>query len=93
VVNGSISSDSTEISEHKIQFYTHLYSKQFNWQPKLDGLTFNHIDEEVIWLERAFQESKHFEVVKAINGDKALGMMVFLWLSSNLVGGFLNKMS
>jgi hypothetical protein len=40
----------------------------------LDGLLFYSIgDEEAIWLERAFEERKVFEVVKALNGDKTLG--------------------
>jgi hypothetical protein len=55
--------------------FTRLYSEQFRWQPKLDGLTFNSTDaEEAKWLERAFEESEIFEVVKTLNGDKASGL-------------------
>jgi hypothetical protein len=73
VVNSSVSSDSTEVSI--FCSFARLYSEQFNWQPKLDGLTFNSTDaEEATWLERAFEESEIFEVVKTLNGDKASGL-------------------
>lgn len=39
-------------------------------------------------MERAFEESNNFEVMKALNRDKALGLMVFLF---NLVGRSLKK--
>jgi hypothetical protein len=39
----------------------------------LDGLYFDSIGEvEAIWLERDFEERELLEVVKAMNGDKAL---------------------
>jgi hypothetical protein len=44
-------------------------------------------------LERAFEESEVFEVVKALNDNKPQTLTVFLWLSFNLVRGFLKKMS
>jgi hypothetical protein len=48
--------------------------KQFSWQLTLDDLSFESIGEvEANWLERAFEESEVFEVVKALNSDKALG--------------------
>jgi hypothetical protein len=72
VVNGSLSLDSTEIREHIVQFYIETYSKQYNWRPKLDGLSFNSIgDDEGSWLEREFEESDVYEVVRTLNGDKA----------------------
>lgn len=38
----------------------------------LDGLPFQSIsEEEVVWVERAFEEREVFEVVKGMNGDKA----------------------
>jgi hypothetical protein len=60
--------------------------RQFSWRPKLDGLSFNSIGVvEVSWLERAF-ESGVFEVVRTLNGDKALAVMVSPWLFFRLVG-------
>jgi hypothetical protein len=57
-----------------VQYYSSLYTEQFNWRPKLDVLSFNSIGEvEANWLERAFKEGEVFEVVKALNSDKALG--------------------
>lgn len=55
VVKGFISSDSTKIREHIVQFYNQLSSEQFNWQPKFDGLSFKSIcAEKATQLERAF---------------------------------------
>jgi hypothetical protein len=40
----------------------------------VDGLSFDSIDEvEASWLEREFEEMEVWEVVKAMNGDKASG--------------------
>jgi hypothetical protein len=67
VINGSVSLDFSEIREHILQFYKSLYSKQFSWQSELDGLSFDSIGaEEALWLERAFEESEIFEVVKKL---------------------------
>jgi hypothetical protein len=42
VVNGSLSSESVEIKEHIVQFYSQLSKEQFScWRPNLDGLSFN----------------------------------------------------
>lgn len=56
--------------------------------PKLDGLSFNFVGaEEVSWLERACEESEIFEVVRALNGDKALGPSGFSMAFSDLLEG------
>jgi hypothetical protein len=55
-----------------VQFYNILFTQQFSWRPKLDDLSFDSMDEvEAIWLERAFEEEEVFEVVKAMNSEKA----------------------
>jgi hypothetical protein len=42
-----------------VQFYNNLYSEQFSWWPKLDGLSFDSIGEvEANWLERVFEEGE-----------------------------------
>jgi len=49
VVNGSLSSNSTEMREHIAQFYNRLYLEQLSWRPNLDGLTFTSIgDDEIL---------------------------------------------
>lgn len=68
IASGSFSLDSSEISEHIQQFYTRLYSKQFSWWLKLDGISFDVINtEKAMWMEQAFKESEVFKVVKALN--------------------------
>jgi hypothetical protein len=54
----------------------------------VDGLSFDSILEtKASWLERDFEEEVR-KVVKVINGDKALGLTVFLWCSSSFTGTF-----
>jgi len=66
-----MSSNSTELRETIVQFYNQLYLEKFSWRPKLDGLSFNSIGaDEASWLERVFEESEVFEVVRVLNGDK-----------------------
>jgi hypothetical protein len=63
-----------EIKEHIVQFYSNLYFEQVTWRPRVDGLSFHSIDaDESIWLERDFEEQEVWEVVRDLNGDKALG--------------------
>lgn len=59
VINGSISSNSTEIKEHIVKFYNQLYSEHFSWRPKVDGLSFLSIAaKESKLLERDFEEQE-----------------------------------
>jgi len=75
VVNGSMSFDSTVIREHIVQFYNRLYSKQFSWRLKLDGLSLLSFEaDERNWLERDFEGSEVLEVVRDLNGDTAPGL-------------------
>jgi hypothetical protein len=60
----------------------------------LDDHAFHSIGEdEAIWLERAFEEDKVFEVVKALNSDKYSGLDDFTMIFSKLVGMFLKLIS
>lgn len=62
------------ISNHIVQFYQELFIEHVNWRLLVDGLSFDSIDEiEASWLEREFEEEEVRKVVKAINGNKALG--------------------
>jgi hypothetical protein len=62
------------INEHIVQFYNKLYIEEFSWQPLVDGLSFDSIGEiEANWLEGEFEEKEVLKVMKAMNGDKALG--------------------
>ena len=72
-MDGTISTDQGEISEYIGQFYIMSF-EQFSWQPNLDSLSFDSIGEvELNWLERAFEKREFWEVVEAINSDKAPG--------------------
>ena len=71
--DGVLSHDPNEVKEHIVQFYRNLYSKQSNWRSRMDNQAFSSIDEEEkVWLERYFEEMEVWEVVKGMEGDKAL---------------------
>jgi hypothetical protein len=71
--------------EHIVKFYESLFSEQFSWHSKLDGLALDSLDEEEAFrLEHSF-EREVLEVVKGMNSDKALGPNGFS-LSSKFVG-------
>jgi hypothetical protein len=74
LIDGTLSTNQVEISEHIVQFYKKLYTEQFSWWPLVDGLSFDSIGEtEANWLERKFEERDMLEVVKEMNGDKVWG--------------------
>jgi hypothetical protein len=72
MVNGSLSSNPSEIKEHMIQFY--LFTESSGWRPVPEGLPMHSIGEEDCrWLERVFEESEVWEVVRHMKSDKAPG--------------------
>ena len=65
IINGSLSSEATNIKSHIVQFYTQLFTESCSQRPLPDGLSFQSIgSEEGLWLERDFEESEVLEVVK-----------------------------
>jgi len=73
-VNGSVTSDQLAIRDHIVHFYESLFSEQYNWRPKLDGIAFNSLSlEEAAQLELPFREREVLVVVKSMNRDKAPG--------------------
>jgi hypothetical protein len=73
-VNGSVTSDQPAIRYHIVHFYESLFSEQYNWRPKLDGIAFNSLSlEEATQLELPFEKREVLEVVKSMNRDKAPG--------------------
>jgi hypothetical protein len=64
-----LSIDLEAISEHITLFYNRLFTKEENQRPLLDGLDFSMIsDEDVVWLERSFDEDEMVGVVFGFNG-------------------------
>jgi hypothetical protein len=57
-----------------VQFYTRIYSEQLSSWSKLDGLSYVL---GRLWMERAFEKSGIFEIVKALNGYKVPGQKGF----------------
>jgi hypothetical protein len=75
-INGALSKTPMEIKEqHIVHFYNSLYFEQCSWRPRVNGLSFLSIDvDESTWLEREFKENEMWDVVRDLNGDKALGL-------------------
>ena len=64
-----MSTDPEAISEHITLFYNRLFTEEENQRPLLDGLDFSMIyDEDVVWLERSFDEDEVVGVVFGFNG-------------------------
>jgi hypothetical protein len=73
-INGAMSKKPLEIKEHIVHFYNKLYFEQCSWRPRVDGVSFLSIDaDEIIWLEREFEDEEVWDVVRHMNGDKAPG--------------------
>jgi hypothetical protein len=74
-INGSVPSNPDEIKDHMVQFYSMLFTESCGWRLVPEGLSLNSIGEEDCrWLEKDFEESEVWEVVKKMKGDKAPGL-------------------
>ena len=73
-MDGELSSDPEDIAEGISCFYRQLYSKNVVDRPVLDDMEFSRISEEdVLWLDRPFDEEEVYGVINGFNGDKAPG--------------------
>jgi hypothetical protein len=89
MVNGSLSSNPSEIKEHMIHFYSKLFTERSGWRPVSEGLPMHAIGEEDCrWLEREFEESEVWEVVRHMKSDKAPGPDGFSMGFTKPAGGF-----
>jgi hypothetical protein len=74
MIEGNLSNNQVEISEHIVKYYQKLFEEQCQWRLMVDGLVFDQIlDHEVSWLEREVEEEEVKKVVLALERDKALG--------------------
>ncbi len=72
-VNGTQVEEESEIREQVVQFYTSLYQENEAWRPDANGLPFEVIGvEEQQVLERRFEKDEILQVIKDLQGDKAL---------------------
>jgi hypothetical protein len=74
MIDGTLSNNQVEISDHIVKFYQKLFLEQCRWRIRVDDLEFDQIlEHEAGWLEREFDEAEVRKVVFAMNGDKAPG--------------------
>ena len=72
-VDGELTEDHEAIKVHIVDFYQSLYKESGVPRPLL-GLEFTSLEtEDLLWLERQFDEEEITEVIKGFNGDKASG--------------------
>jgi hypothetical protein len=75
VVNGTVTTDQSEIGEGLVSYYQGLFSDDEVRRPLLDGLEFSSIEEaDRIILDWQFTEDEVWEVVRNMSGEKALGL-------------------
>jgi hypothetical protein len=73
-VDGTVFEVESEVRAKVVQFYVSLYQEQESWRPTVDELDFDMIsEEEQALLERKFDREEVLQVVKDLQGDKALG--------------------
>jgi hypothetical protein len=74
MIEGNLSNNQVEISEHIVKYYQKLFEEQCQWRLRLDSLVFDQIlDNDAGWLEREFEEEEVRKVVMAMEGGKAPG--------------------
>ena len=75
MIDRALSSNQDRIAAHIEHFYMNLYFEQQMQRPFLDILDFSRISRDnVVWLEKPFEEAEIFEVIKEFNGDKSPGL-------------------
>ena len=62
-----------KVTAQVVQFYKNLYKESEEWRSFVEGLEFDCIgDMERVWLERKLERKEIFQVVRDLEGDKAL---------------------
>ena len=66
--------DEANVCSQLVLFYQGLYEGNEVWRPSMDGLDFACIEEdEMLSLEKEFSKEEVFQVLREMEGDKALG--------------------
>ena len=74
MIDGALSSNQDRIADHIEHFYMNLYSEQQVQHPFPFVLNFPRISgDNVVCLERPFEEAEIFQVIKEFNRDKSPG--------------------
>jgi hypothetical protein len=69
MIEGNLSNNQVEISEHIVKYYQKLFEEQCQWRLRVDDIVFDQIlDHEAGWLEREFEEDEVRKVVMAMEG-------------------------
>ena len=72
-VNGVIYEDESKMVDQVVQFYKNLYKETKEWRLFVEGLEFDQIEGlERDWLEERFEKEEVLQLVKELEGDKAL---------------------
>ena len=82
------------VATQLVQFYKTLYQETKEWRSFVEGLKFDQIGTKREWLERKFEKEEVLQVIRDIEGDRALGSdgfsMAFFF---TIVGDLWKKMS
>ena len=73
-VDGVLYEDEADVRSQVVLFYQGLYKETEVWRPSMDGLDFACIEEEErLSLEKEFSKEEVIQVLREMEGDKALG--------------------
>ena len=73
-VDGVLYEDEADVCSQLVLFYQRLYEGNEVWSPSMDGLDFACFEEdERLSLEKEFSKEEVFQILREMEGDKALG--------------------
>ena len=72
-VNGVICEEKSVVATQLVQFYKTLYQETKELRSFVEGLEFDQIGTKREWLERKFEKEEVLQVIRDIEGDRALG--------------------
>ena len=72
-VDGLIYEEKSVVATQLVQFYKTLYQETKEWRSFVEGMKFDQIGTKREWLERKSEKEEVLQVIRDIEGDRALG--------------------
>ena len=72
-VDGLTYEEKSVVATQLVQFYKTLYQETKEWRSFVEGMKFDQIGTKREWLERKSEKEEVLQVIRDIEGDRALG--------------------